>query len=178
MVPCIDRLKRVVSIVSIAALAAVFWWGSLACSGCGGKSNAPPPEVEGIKQEQGVVALGMGGVEVFLEVSADFQKRRLGLMKRHHLDQDRGMIFVYPEPDVLRFWMKETWIPLSIAFLRDDGTIINIEKMREMVIEPPYMSREPCRFAIEMNSGWFEKHKLAPGDRIELTEEILSIEAE
>jgi uncharacterized membrane protein (UPF0127 family) len=155
-----------------ALLAAI----SLACSTCKDETVWAPPPVE--KNGVSEVRLAMGGVEVALEVAADKEKRELGLMRRRHLKPDRGMIFIYPEPRVMSFWMKDTWIPLSIAFLREDGTVVNIEEMKPMVASPSYVSQGLCRFAIEMNRGWFEAHGIKPGDRIVLPPELYQISAE
>jgi len=126
----------------------------------------------------GMVAIEMGGAAVVLEPAVTDAARQRGLMFRRELGADRGMLFVYPEPRVLSFWMKNTSIPLSIAFVRRDGKIINIEKMRPFLTEVTYESKEPCRFAIEMNHGWFERHGLKAGDFIRLPPEAIALEAE
>ena len=119
-----------------------------------------------------VVILPLGGVKVVLEVAADDTARARGLMGRKKLEPDRGMIFIYPEDRIMRFWMKNTYIPLSIAFLKEDGMVVNIEKMRPLVEDPPYISRGLCRYAVEMNQGWFDAHGIHAGDRIDLPPEI------
>jgi uncharacterized membrane protein (UPF0127 family) len=148
----------------------------LAVMSCNGKEPTRKPVQPG--QEEGRVTLTMGGKEVTLEVASTNDKRLLGLMRRTALQPDHGMIFIYPEPHPLRFWMKDTWIPLSIAFVKEDGTIINIDEMRPGVTETPYMVEGKCRFAIEMTTDWFKAHGIQAGDRIALTPEILAIESE
>lgn len=137
-----------------------------------GPEGIPPSFV--VRNGQRVVLLPLGGVKVALEVAADEASRTRGLMGRKHLDPDRGMLFIYPTDRMMRFWMKNTFIPLSIAFIKADGTIANIEKMRPLVEDPPYMSRGLCRFALEMNQGWFEAHGIHPGDRIAFPSEVLN----
>jgi uncharacterized membrane protein (UPF0127 family) len=132
---------------------------ALAACSCGDSRESP---------EKGDVTLVMGGVTVNLELALTDATRARGLMYRKELAENSGMFFVYEEPQFLSFWMKNTWIPLSIAFLRDDGTIINIEKMRPHLSTVSYKSEELSRYALEMNAGWFERHDLAPGDRIDI----------
>lgn len=67
------------------------------------------------------------------------------------------------------FWMKDTWVPLSIAFLDEDGNIINIEIMSPDQTHERYHSRKPATYALEVNWGWFDKHGIEPGDRVEMT---------
>jgi len=123
------------------------------------------------------VRLTMGGVEVLLETALTDPERTKGLMYREQLAPNGGMLFVYPRVKTLSFWMSNTWIPLSIAFLREDGTVINIEEMEPLREIVSYRSEEPCRFAIEMNRGWFATRGIKKGDRIALTSEIYGLEA-
>ena len=78
------------------------------------------------------------------------------------------MLFIYPVPGPLSFWMKDTKIPLSIAFIDETGCILSIQKMVPMQIEERYRSPKPVRYALEVNRGWFAKHDIAVGDVIEL----------
>jgi uncharacterized protein len=74
----------------------------------------------------------------------------------------QGMLFVLDRLGVQCFWMRNTLIPLSIAFLRDDGTIVNIEQMQPLK-DDRHCSTEPVRFALEVNQGWFAKRNISPG---------------
>jgi len=132
----------------------------------------------GAGAEARTVTIEMGGAAAVLEPAVTDAARQRGLMFRKELGADRGMLFVYPKRRFLAFWMKNTSIPLSIAFVRRDGKIINIEKMRPFLTEVTYESAEPCRFAIEMNRGWFERHGLKAGDFIHLPPEVTVLEAE
>ena len=78
------------------------------------------------------------------------------------------MLFVYPRSDLRTFWMKDTWIPLSIAFLDDSGKMINIEIMSPGQTEKRYRSRVPASYALEVNQGWFRLHGIKVGDRVEM----------
>lgn len=82
------------------------------------------------------------------------------------------MLFVFPRPEPLTFWMKDTYIPLSIAFLDDEGRILNIEQMRPIQTREVYHSSGPSRYALEVNEGWFERHGIRAGDWVELPEAV------
>ena len=167
-------VKRIVLLLILAALCIAFQ----ACNGCSEQKEMVKPEFNEEKGQRNTVKLHMGGVPVTLEVAKTNQEKARGLMHRKKLPPDRGMIFIYPEPKVMSFYMRDTVIPLSIAFIRSDGTIVNIEEMRPLVVEPSYMSKSMCLYAIEMNQGWFEAHGIQAGEKIELTDEIKAIEAE
>jgi uncharacterized membrane protein (UPF0127 family) len=123
----------------------------------------------------------LGGAKVWIEVAKDRASREQGLMNRASLPDDQGMIFVYPEPRVLRFWMRNTAIPLSIAFLEElpEGRVrvANIEDMEPFVESPGYVSRQRVRFALEMNRGWFAAHGVRAGDELEMPEWIRDLVA-
>ena len=91
--------------------------------------------------------------------------RLLERVARRELAPHAGMLFVFEETQTLCFWMKNTLIPLSIAFLQDDGTILNIEEMKPQTLNS-HCSLRPARFALEMNAGWFSKRGLKPGDKV------------
>jgi uncharacterized membrane protein (UPF0127 family) len=88
--------------------------------------------------------------------------RELGLMNRSSLGADAGMLFVFPSDTKDAFWMKNTLIPLSIAFVKADGTIVHIEDMQPET-ETNHYSTEPYRYAIEANQGWFGAHGVVEG---------------
>ena len=121
----------------------------------------------GETQEQlPVVRLRSGHAELEAEVARTFRERAAGLMFRRDLPDGRGMIFVYSSDQILSFWMKNTYIPLSIAYLSADGMIQEIFHMQPMSTETVFSS-EPARFALEVPQGWFEKKGLKPGDRFD-----------
>jgi uncharacterized protein len=92
-------------------------------------------------------------------------KRSLGLMYRSELPFNSGMLFVFPQSKNLSFWMKDTHIPLSIAYIDENGFIKNIENMNPEDITS-IKSNSPCKFALEVNQGWFEKNKIRTGDKV------------
>lgn len=119
----------------------------------------------------------LAGVPVTIEVAISSREQQQGLMYRESMPENHGMLFVYPEPRYMSFWMLNTRIPLSIAFIREDGVISNIENMRPQTGPfPPvdrYVSTQRCLYALEMNQGWFERNGISAGDRIALpTQEI------
>jgi len=100
------------------------------------------------------------------EVANTEATRRDGLMFRKELPGNDGMLFVFEQPDVQCFWMRNTLLPLSIAFIADDGTIVNIEDMAPQT-EDPHCAKKPVRYALEMAQGWFEQHGIKAGKKLD-----------
>ena len=159
---------------------------SLLIAGCGGTDpggsagagDAKGPGGEGgtametTSQASGTVRIGASGgrsVEVEVEVADDMDEMAKGLMGRTALAEDAGMLFVYPEERELSFWMRDTLIPLSIAFMDGEGRIIDIQDMKALDDRPPhYTSAEPARYALEVNKGFFDERGVKVGDRARL----------
>ncbi|MFQ5746768.1 MAG: DUF192 domain-containing protein [Gemmatimonadota bacterium] len=108
----------------------------------------------------------VGGVPILVEIADTDALRQLGLMNRDSLETDAGMLFIYPEERILSFWMRNTRIPLDIAFIDRTGRIVNIEPM-EAQTDTTHESRGPAMYALEMALGWFAAHGVGPGDRLE-----------
>ncbi len=81
------------------------------------------------------------------------------------MPQHEGMLFVFAQPSVQCFWMKNTLLPLSAAFLDDDGTIVNIADMKPQSLDS-HCSGRPVRYVLEMNQGWFAKRAIKPGSKL------------
>ncbi|MEO0086094.1 MAG: DUF192 domain-containing protein [candidate division WOR-3 bacterium] len=113
-----------------------------------------------------VVELQLRNARVFAEVATTPEERSLGLMFREFLAPDSGMLFVFENQRPVRFWMKNTLIPLSIAYLDSTGVIVNICEMQPGDTITRYPSAGPARYALEVNSGWFLQHGIRPGDTI------------
>lgn len=109
-----------------------------------------------------VVELTAGFHRIEAEVAASQADRSQGLMHRRAMPQNHGMIFVFPVSAVHCFWMKNTPLPLSIAFLDEKGTIVHIDEMAPET-ETSHCPSRPARFALEMNTGWFKARGLKPG---------------
>jgi uncharacterized membrane protein (UPF0127 family) len=101
-----------------------------------------------------------------VEVADRPETRQTGLMYRRQLPEDEGMLFVFEEPETLSFWMRNTYVPLDVAFISTDGEILNIEAMKPLDEGPRYRSMSPARYAIEANRGWFAGKGIRPGHRI------------
>ena len=93
------------------------------------------------------------------------QERQIGLMFRKEMPQHEGMLFVFEEPATQCFWMRNTLIPLTAAFLADDGTIVNLADMKPQS-DDSHCSTRPVRFVLEMNQGWFTKRGIQAGYRL------------
>lgn len=129
--------------------------------------TAAAPDTAARRNERSrTTTLRVGGHEVRAEVADREAERRQGLMGRDSLPKDHGMLFVYPEQRTLSFWMRNTRIPLDIAFIDQRGTIVDIQTM-EPQTEELHRSREPAMYALEMAAGWFGERGVEVGDRVE-----------
>jgi uncharacterized membrane protein (UPF0127 family) len=99
------------------------------------------------------------------EVAADQSSRMQGLMNRRSMAANHGMLFVFAQADRHCMWMRNTFLPLSVAFLDERGRILNIENMAPQT-ENNHCASGPARFALEMNLGWFSSKGLKPGQQI------------
>lgn len=120
-----------------------------------------------LAQERGLLrtTLQAGMHLIRAEVAGDVDSRARGLMFRERLGPNEGMLFVFEQPSTQCFWMRNTLVPLTIAFLADDGRIVNTADM-EPKSEASHCSSESVRYALEMERGWFAKRGLTRGDRI------------
>jgi len=109
--------------------------------------------------------LTIGGHVVTAEVAATDETRQIGLMHRFSLPPDHGMLFVHDAPRPLSFWMRNTYIQLSIAFIDANGRIINVEDMAPQV-ERLTWSAGPALYALEMKKGWFAQKGIGPGAEV------------
>ena len=106
---------------------------------------------------------GMHLIQAELAQTPD--QRGVGLMHRKAMGANEGMLFAFEQAGQQCFWMKNTLLPLSIAFLEDDGTVVNIENMKPQTLDG-HCSSKPVRFALEMNDGWFAKRGIKPGSQL------------
>ena len=111
-------------------------------------------------------SLVIQGHEIRVEVADSPQERSQGLMFRDSMDPDRGMLFVYPDVRARSFWMENTTIPLSIAFIDEQGAIFRVRDMVPLDRGHTF-SGLPARYALEMNRGWFAEHQVEPGALVE-----------
>jgi len=106
--------------------------------------------------------LQIGIYIVQAEIAADNESRARGLMYRTEMDTNKGMLFIFERPGVQCFWMKNTFIPLTTAFLDDQGKIVNMADMTPQT-EKPHCSKQPVRYVLEMNKGWFTTRGVKEG---------------
>lgn len=111
------------------------------------------------------VQLRTGLFRIDAQVASSFQERQTGLMHRREMPDHEGMLFVFEVPAVQCFWMKNTPLPLTAAFLDERGTIVNLADMQPMSGQS-HCSARPVRFVLEMHQGWFARRGLGAGDRI------------
>ncbi len=109
--------------------------------------------------------ISINDVSIKVEIANTPEKRRQGLMYRKKLSEFSGMLFKYDSEDILSFWMKNTYIPLSIAFIASDGTIKEILHMKPES-QRPARSSFFCKYALEMNQGFFKQHNIQVGDKV------------
>lgn len=131
-------------------------------------------------QPTATVVVGDDGdrrAELTVELARTPGERSRGLSLRDDLAENRGMLFVYPEETESGFWMKDTSIALSIAFIGEGGAILDIQEMEPLSTEmhhPP----QPYRYALEVNQGWFRGNGFEVGDRVEIPEAVAAATGE
>jgi uncharacterized protein len=117
------------------------------------------------RAEMPVLELSAGVHRIEAEVASNGPSREEGLMFRRQLAPGRGMLFVFPVQARHCMWMRNTYLPLSVAFLDEQGAIVNVEDMQPQT-ENNHCAAKPARYALEMNLGWFQKRGIAVGQRI------------
>ncbi len=153
---CPSRRSPSLSSRAVAALCLV------AATGLGATAalaqGAPQPRLP-------TTTLGAGMHKIVAELAVTPQQQAIGMMMRREMGASEGMLFVNDTPGVRCFWMRNTLIPLTIAFVADDGRIVNLADMQPQSDES-HCSAEPVRFALEMQQGWFAKRNIKPGFRL------------
>ncbi|WP_447775447.1 DUF192 domain-containing protein [Variovorax boronicumulans] len=109
--------------------------------------------------------LSVGLYKIDAQVAQSPREREIGLMFRKTMPQAEGMIFVFDQPATQCFWMRNTLLPLTAAFVADDGRIVNLVDMQPMT-ENSHCSEEPVRYVLEMNQGWFAKKNIKKGAKL------------
>lgn len=135
-----------------------------------GCDRNPPKSSQGPRPNEGLreVKLSIGDATITVEVADTDATRMVGLMYRDSLPVDRGMLFIFSESKYQTFYMRNVKFPLDIAFLREDGTIDEIKRMKAASADRTY-SQHKVRYVLEMNAGWFESHGIGPGKRVDLS---------
>lgn len=109
--------------------------------------------------------LSAGMHQIDAQVALNGEQRAIGLMNRKEMPQHEGMLFIFEAPSVQCFWMKNTLLPLTAAFIADDGTIVNLEDMKPQTLDS-HCSLKPVRYVLEMNQGWFSRKGLKAGAKL------------
>ena len=116
-------------------------------------------------QKLPAIRLNAGIHNIMAEVARTPEQRTIGLMFRRSMGANDGMLFEFEEASQQCFWMKNTLIPLAVAFVADDGRIVNIEHMKPQKLDS-HCSTQPVRYVLEMNEGWFAQRGIKPGARL------------
>ncbi|MDB5741790.1 MAG: hypothetical protein JWR68_105 [Polaromonas sp.] len=130
----------------------------LSLSGLALAQQAPQMNLERTKITAGLYVIDA-------QVAWTPEQRQTGLMQRKEMPQHEGMLFVFEEASRQCFWMKNTLLPLTAAFVADDGTIVNMADMKPQTTDP-HCSSTPVRYVLEMNKGWFAKKGIKPGSQL------------
>jgi uncharacterized membrane protein (UPF0127 family) len=130
----------------------------LAAAAFSGAQEAPQMDLPRIK-------LGAGMYQIEAQLARTSDQRTIGLMYRKEMPQYEGMLFVFEQPSGLCFWMKNTLIPLTAAFIADDGSIVNLADMKPQTTDS-HCALRPVRYVLEMNQGWFAKRGLKAGTKL------------
>ena len=112
------------------------------------------------------VKLTTGMHVIDAQVAATPEQRMTGLMHRQEMPQHEGMLFVFEYAAQQCFWMKNTLLPLAVAFVADDGTIVNLDEMQPQTLNA-HCSAKPVRYVLEMNKGWFSRKGIKAGAKLE-----------
>jgi uncharacterized protein len=111
------------------------------------------------------VKLSAGMHQIDAQVAQTADQRTIGLMFRKEMPQHEGMLFVFEQPSVQCFWMRNTLLPLTAAFVADDGTVVNLADMQPQSLDS-HCSTKPVRYVLEMNQGWFAKKGIKAGAKL------------
>jgi uncharacterized membrane protein (UPF0127 family) len=122
-------------------------------------------EAQSQPQDLPRITLNAGIHNITAELALSPDERATGLMFRQSMPPNQGMLFVFEQAEQQCFWMKNTLIPLDVAFVADDGTIINIEHMKPQTLDN-HCSAKPVRLVLEMNDGWFARKGVSAGSKL------------
>ena len=142
----LHRLARCLALIGAVAVSPAF------------AQDGPQMNLQRVK-----ISAGMHLIDA--QVALTPEQRQTGLMFRKDMPQQEGMLFVFEQPTQQCFWMKNTLLPLTAAFVADDGTIVNMEDMKPQTTEA-HCSAQPVRYVLEMNKGWFAKKGIKAGSKL------------
>ena len=128
-----------------------------------------PSAILACPYELPTAVVSINGQDISVELAFTNDTRSCGLSNRFSLEKDSGMLFLFSDTRKRTFWMKNTHIPLSIAFIDETGTIVTIHQMEADKTRTTYHSSQSVRYALEVNQGWFTLHGIKTGDKVEMT---------
>jgi uncharacterized protein len=128
-------------------------------------ATGPALAQEGAQLTLPRIKVSAGIYQMDVQVAQTAKQREIGLMFRTEMPQQEGMLFVFEQPSKLCFWMKNTVLPLTAAFIADDGTIVNLADMKPQTTDS-HCAMRPVRYVLEMNQGWFAKRGMKAGTRL------------
>ena len=153
--PVIQRLHHLQVCVRSLALALTLSW---VVTPPAWAQSGPQPKLPTVK-------LSAGMHNIVAEMARTSLQQQTGMMFRTEMGTHEGMLFVFERPGVQCFWMKNTLIPLAVAFVADDGTVVNLDEMKPQTLDS-HCSAQPVRYVLEMNTGWFKKKGVKPGQKL------------
>jgi uncharacterized membrane protein (UPF0127 family) len=130
------------------------------CAAKGAVTDSPNPRLP-------AATIKIGGAEVLAELARSGNEQERGLMFRKSLPDGQGMLFIFPQDSMLSFWMKNTYIPLSLAYISSDGTIRQIVDLEPLSLAAVPAERS-VRYALEVPRGWFDRAGVRVGDKADL----------
>ena len=165
-VTCTGFNKRGVQSATLLVLVALLF------AGCNPPAAPPPPPSSAeAPQHLPTATIRVGDRPLVVEVARTTPEQAKGMMFRPRLGPDEAMLFVFDRDSNLKFWMKNTWVDLDLAYIDSAGRITQIERMKARLEEPVY-SREPVRFVLEVPAGWFEGHGIKEGATLAIPAEV------
>lgn len=132
---------------------------------CWAAALPAPAQTESPQLDLPRIKLSAGIHVIDAQVAARPPERQIGLMNRRDMSTNEGMLFIFEQPGVQCFWMKNTLLPLTAAFVADDGTIVNLADMKPLSLQT-HCSAQPVRFVLEMRQGWFAQRGIKAGMRL------------
>ena len=145
--------------------------GFIAYDGRGGGNSPEPTPTVAASGRQVVIEQDGKQAAVSVEIAATFVQREVGLMNRQQLPEDAGMLFLFPKDVQYGFWMKNTYVPLDIAYISAAGEVVQIfaaKPLDETVLVPGTQ----YRYVLEVNQGWFQRHALGVGAKVTLPKDL------
>ena len=149
----------------------LIWSAGMGLTGCGKPEPAvPPPEEIAALEAEHYFAFTLGEAAFEAQLAVQPEEMRRGLMHRRRMDWNRGMFFIYTQPQQMSFWMRNTYIPLDVGFFKPDGVLHEIYPMYPHVEDSVKSKSENIQFALEMNQGWFAQNGIRPGLKLNMEE--------